>query len=497
MSESIEPIRGYAIEGDWHQANEGHWAHACKDGKDYFLKQYTNVAVEPDRSKIGVVFNEATYNLRKEEFDLFKRRKDRLNSSLRRIAGFGGNIVIPLDAFVHDHYYTEVSNFYPDMLSEEEIIALPFEQKQLLMVTMTDTLSAVHNIGIVHSDVKGTNVICTKNALGKYVLKLIDFGASYFVDDRPVDSKEYSGDPTYASPELGMVWMCEDAEVDPTEYIAKLTQKSDIFSLGILFHFFLTGERPIPTDIDLSAEFPGRDTNVIYPFEVILHEGKLGISSAITDPKYKEIIPKMLDADPDKRPSAGEVLRCIRGMATPAPAAPAGAGARPSPAATPRPAPAPTPAPRPVSVEVDDPRPEDAIAWVDNIKALMSEKGYTKLKRDRNFLGANSYTFVTTTGSKIMLSKENMVDKGFAVAVAPDTSDYGDTDDILRAEDKALYKVNTEYLRAHNIVIRPMEKTNAALGRTVVGYELMNTVTNVKNFTAVATMVLTKYLLRK
>ena len=95
-----EIIRGYTFSGEWTQATEGRWAHATKDGRDYFVKQYTMVAREPDETKIGLLYTKNSYDLKLAEFNKFRGRRERINNKLKTIAGSGGNIVIPLVAFV-------------------------------------------------------------------------------------------------------------------------------------------------------------------------------------------------------------------------------------------------------------------------------------------------------------------------------------------------------------------------------------------------------------
>ncbi|MBR2459678.1 MAG: protein kinase [Clostridia bacterium] len=496
-----EAIHGYETTEEWHQANEGRWMRVVKNGKSYFLKQYTNIAVEPDKSKIGTVFSQTVYDKKLEEFNLFQEKKAQMNRSLKSIAGSGGNIVIPLDSFVHDHYYTEISDFYSSPLSPEEIVALAPEQKQTLMRTLTSTLKAIHRLKIVHGDIKDTNVICTKNAIGKYVLKLIDFGASFFVNEKSLNPEDYSGDPCYASPELGLVWMSEDAETDPTEYIEKLSEKTDIFSFGLLLHFFLTGKRPLYTNIDLEAEFPGKDPAVIYPFEVLLQNGKLELSPEITDPRYLEILPRMLDADPDKRPTATEVLNYLNrtqklaktdGEKADKPTATEKAYGKKS-AKTGDVSPAPSPSL--TGSGIDEPWEEDGIRWASNLTELMTEEGYTKIKRERNFLGQNVYSFYKVTGSKVMRSADWVLEKGFATVARLDTTGFGNDNSILREEDATRFRVNTELLISMNSLITPAERHNAFFGKSIEGYELINTACNTKVFYPTPDLVRFKILL--
>ena len=498
-----EVIRGYEIIGEWHQANEGVWAECQKGGKSYFIKKYDKIATEPDAGKIGTMFSERAYNDHLERFNTFKNRRGRINTQLKTTSGAGGSIVIPLESFIHEHCYTEVSNFYGDMLSEEEIIALPMAEKTTLLTSLTRTLQGVHALGIVHGDVKATNVVCIKNSLNKYVMKLIDFGASYFTDDKLTDPEEYSGDQNYASPELGVVWMTVEAEVEPEEYIEKLSTKSDIFSLGLMFHMILCGQRPKYVDIDIKSEFgPDREEKNTYPFEVMLRGGKMEVSSAITEEKYRNAITAMLSMDPNDRPDAGEVLRMIRdnrggttgggstgggsigggttgGISTGGGATRGGSTGGVTP-----------PPPPPPPTTVDEPWPEDDFVWVDNVKDLLKSKNIIKLQRHQNFMKQKDYALFDRSSAVKYMKKADLIREGLAAGKPIN-------DDVLRPEDRDRYSVNTELLAEKNIAIRPGERRNAITGRMVQGYEIMDRNTGSSYVKEVSYLVQQKYLIEK
>lgn len=98
----------------------------------------------------------------------------------------------------------------------------------LIGIDLCRALAAVHRVGVVHRDVKAQNVMREE---GGRIL-LMDFGAGLDLRTQQSDQQEsISGTPLYMPPEL---FRDEPA-----------TQRSDIYSLGVLLHRLVTGSFPI------------------------------------------------------------------------------------------------------------------------------------------------------------------------------------------------------------------------------------------------------------
>ena len=96
-------ISGYMIDlGNMESSTCGMIGVAQNADKKYFCKKFNN-PVEPDDS--GALSAKAIAQNRKK-FEEFKRRKLRLNKTLREIAGLGGNIVFPIEETVYEHHWT-------------------------------------------------------------------------------------------------------------------------------------------------------------------------------------------------------------------------------------------------------------------------------------------------------------------------------------------------------------------------------------------------------
>ena len=139
-----------------------------------------------------------------------------------------------LEAFYHVIELVEGLDLYQyiirhDFLEEIEVSKI---MKKLLLA-----LFQLHNIGIVHRDLKAENVMLgydmdedgNQSSREWKNLKIIDFGLACYSEEL-VDKQILCGTLSYISPELLRGH--------------KATFSSDIWSLGIIFYFLLKGELP-------------------------------------------------------------------------------------------------------------------------------------------------------------------------------------------------------------------------------------------------------------
>ena len=97
-----------------------------------------------------------------------------------------------------------------------------------------DGLSSAHHAGLIHRDLKPANIMLCRLPSGSYQVKILDFGiASFLQDGNPEEAKandSISGSIHWIAP--------EQIEGHPA------TEQSDLYSLGSLFYFALTGLPP-------------------------------------------------------------------------------------------------------------------------------------------------------------------------------------------------------------------------------------------------------------
>jgi serine/threonine-protein kinase len=104
---------------------------------------------------------------------------------------------------------------------------LAAEEAALVGISICDALAAVHAAGLLHRDVKAQNVM--RESGGRIVL--MDFGAGRELVSGEPQRKEVAGTPVYMSPHVlaGGAW----------------TASSDIYSVGVLLFFLVTGRYPV------------------------------------------------------------------------------------------------------------------------------------------------------------------------------------------------------------------------------------------------------------
>lgn len=97
-------------------------------------------------------------------------------------------------------------------------------------------LQHAHELGMVHRDVKPANLLVARpsKAAPACVVKIADFGIAMLAAAEPSGGPGFVGTPDYAAPEQG----ADPAKADP---------RSDLYSLGCVFYFLLTGHPPFPS----------------------------------------------------------------------------------------------------------------------------------------------------------------------------------------------------------------------------------------------------------
>lgn len=105
-------------------------------------------------------------------------------------------------------------------------------------------LSAAHQAGVIHRDLKPDNVMVEQLELGVEFAHLLDFGVALMQDHRRI-TQGFVGTPLFASPEQVRA--------------APLDERSDIYSLGALMFYMLTGRPP----------FVGRDVTEVLTQHVL------------------------------------------------------------------------------------------------------------------------------------------------------------------------------------------------------------------------------------
>ncbi|MFD5375915.1 protein kinase [Streptomyces griseoincarnatus] len=161
-----------------------------------------------------------------------------------------------------------------------ELGPLPEHTVRTLGAGLAEALTAVHGLGLVHRDVKPSNVLLTLDGP-----LLIDFGIARAVGGT---SRTKSGESTASLTSTG-VSIGSPGYMSPEQILGKgVTGAADVFSLGAVLAYAATGAPP----------FPG-DSSAALLYRVVHEPPELdGLTGDL-----REVTEACLDKDPSARPS--------------------------------------------------------------------------------------------------------------------------------------------------------------------------------------------------
>lgn len=281
-------LNGYTILEDFKVVGAGlsKWTFAERDGREYFIKEFLSPTY-PDEYAPG---SERTKARKRARCAVFEDHHRGIQQALAPVSTYGGNLIVTLDFFRWGaKYYKVTEKVDVAGLTPPDIAALGFADQLVLLKTVAFSLKILHDLRIVHSDLKPSNVLIKRTELG-YTTKLIDFDSAYLVGSPPPPD-EIVGTLNFYSPEL--VGYIQESGVEAHQ----LTQKSDIFSLGLIYAELLTGAPP-----------PFDAARHVYA-SVAARAGEVLRMPAVAEipPAVIELVDRMLLLDPAARPSVGEV----------------------------------------------------------------------------------------------------------------------------------------------------------------------------------------------
>ncbi len=172
---------------------------------------------------------------------------------------------------------------------------LPAERALRIMAQVTAGLVHAHERGVVHRDVKPSNVMLV---LGRdddgnptEVAKVCDFGIALHEDDLDGSGARIAGTPSYMSPE-----QCQGLALDG---------RTDVYSCGVMLYELLTGRVPFDAasarevmDLHLRARVP--------PLTAVLPS---------VDPRLSELTERALAKDPAARfPAMRDMRNALRAL---------------------------------------------------------------------------------------------------------------------------------------------------------------------------------------
>ena len=169
---------------------------------------------------------------------------------------------------------------------------LPAERAAHILIQACQSLAEAHQGGLIHRDVKPANIYICRYGLEWDFVKLLDFG---LVKNTATSAKErqltnagvIAGTPGYMAPEMGL----ESPDLD---------WRADIYALGAVGYFLLTGDTVFPKDRP--------------PMQIIMDHIQKAPPRPSTrtansiPPRFEEILMGCLQKDPHNRPQTMQEL---------------------------------------------------------------------------------------------------------------------------------------------------------------------------------------------
>jgi len=143
-----------------------------------------------------------------------------------------------------------------ELLEQTGCLAAPLATQMMLQTA--EALAEAHSIGIVHRDVKPTNLFYTWRPDGSALIKVLDFGISKSpmgTDLQLTQTQSLLGTPAYMSPEQMRSARLVDA-------------RTDIWSLGTVIYELIEGRRPFEAEsfsemcVKVACDLPAPFTNM-------------------------------------------------------------------------------------------------------------------------------------------------------------------------------------------------------------------------------------------
>ncbi|MEN8905444.1 MAG: tetratricopeptide repeat protein [Clostridiales bacterium] len=198
------------------------------------------------------------------------------------------NIVVVYDVGYEKGIYYIIMEYIDGMSLKEKINIeknIQYKDATNIIIQICNTLESFHQNTILHRDLRPTNILFTKNN----IVKISDFGISKFFAQETLSQSCQSVDSIYYSSPEQLSWL-------------KIDERSDIYSIGLIFYEMLTGSLPF-TDTNPS------ELLVKQIQEIPINPVNKNISIPIS---LGNIVLKMLEKKPESRyQSISELLQVL------------------------------------------------------------------------------------------------------------------------------------------------------------------------------------------
>jgi eukaryotic-like serine/threonine-protein kinase len=208
------------------------------------LSAHYQVVRELGRGGMGVVFLARDIALHRlvaikvlrREFAESDDARERFRSEARMTARLSHPNIVPVHTFGESGalVYIVMKHVHGESLGERmrREQSLPADEVRCILRDLALALDSAHGDGVIHRDLKAENILLERST-GYSRALITDFGVALLRSLDPVRSNACRafGTPRYMSPEQAM----GDLDIDG---------RSDIYSLGVLGYYMLSGELP-------------------------------------------------------------------------------------------------------------------------------------------------------------------------------------------------------------------------------------------------------------
>jgi Tol biopolymer transport system component/predicted Ser/Thr protein kinase len=206
------------------------------------------------------------------------------------------NILTIFDIERADGFHFIATEYIEGMTLREHVAAAKLSLSEALDVAIqvASALSAAHQAGIVHRDVKPENIMLRPDG---YV-KVLDFGLAKLTEREAKSSGAESQAFRAVKTETGVV-MGTTQYMSPEQAKGQhVDQRSDVFSFGTVFYEMLTGEQAFRRDSDVDT------------LHALIHEEPVGLSKLykIAPADVERVVRRSLEKEADRRYQNGAEL---------------------------------------------------------------------------------------------------------------------------------------------------------------------------------------------
>lgn len=274
----------------WKLTGNGEYIIGSKNDNLYFIKRNLHIRY-PSSTLPPKVYEK----YRKVAKEVVERRKV-IQTKMNSFDWQKDCIIKEIESFWDkDHMLVTITPYIPN-LYKEKIKNLNKNQFLNLLIKTSILLDKLHTSGIIHGDIKEQNIIIDTN-LTPY---LIDFDCSYSKSSIPT-TEDIGGTEEYLSPEIIAY------ESGNEEARKEITEKTDVFSLGIVFHRWWTDLFPV---VDL--EYGTVGNTIMLEKEIIIHhkfDTFIGMKFKAT---FMSLLHWMMAKNQEDRPSMKEVINVLK-----------------------------------------------------------------------------------------------------------------------------------------------------------------------------------------